>query len=530
MKTYLFLIGCFLGYTSWIVGVVFLLHALRASIRCVLYRRQWVSTMNYIGRNAITCPTKGRILQTMQRIHPITKDVSYDVTYEYEIDYNHYDSGENKNKKIVQKKVSSFVEARWMYDKYHHQHIRNKEHDASSDIQTNKAIPKNQLLQIKILSGRPYSGIPSDILYNKLTECKIWSTYVDPVIAFIGFHIYVIGCWTYSWYYTLSIATNDDSDNLIFWMMLMFSLVVAPILMIPYLLQEQFMVHHTRINQIRTDPTLLQSEFDTIRLLWNSIGTTWIKKCHAIMFLLGLMEVIWMTQLVSIAAIVAVWSWTLLVGDVPSKREHLERYGSPTKSSTVHGKVILGRCITTTPPPLPKPKLFGSYKVTIRYEMTKNIPRIEEAEFVDGGAGEEACTRITVEKQYLVSKESYQLYTKTTKEKTTTTIPIRVLNEYPCSGIPMDKLVKDTVKSWTMTFVHRLFWFAFMTYFGGCYMIVLGMNEFDLYWDIFDFIWYAMLLLLGPILMMPQLSTWHRTRYQKLVDETIFKGKIINNQ
>jgi uncharacterized membrane protein YbaN (DUF454 family) len=463
-----FAVGFLVAYISWIVGAIFALIGTQSLIRSLRHRRQWLQALEQHARRS-TVKTQGRIQQKIKVVDAITDDVSFQVTMEYTAVVDGF-------RKPTTKTLTGLA-ARALYQ--------------DNDVQ------EGQSISLQMIPGKRLSAIPTTLWNYKLQDCLLWTIYLDGAIAFVGLHTYLLGALAYAW-----LVSHGDMPA--FWLMVCLA-VVSPILMGPYIVVEQQVRHRQRMEHLSNDPVALTSELDVLRNLWHALGPTLPRKLYALLFALGFLEMISVAAIGVVPGCLAVGTFTLLASTtVRTKREFWERFSEHAKR--VEGSLLVRHSTHVVPEQRAQQQL---YLVTFRYT---------------------APTGDFVEKE-ISSKELYGLYLKQEKEfgskrSTAASFPIDilVLPDQPLSGYPADLVAKDLANSWTLTKLQVVAFFSIMGYLIACWITLMD----DLYENLVeDVVLFGVVVLIGPIMMLPQASVMHRVRYKKLIVERLRSGCII---
>jgi hypothetical protein len=439
-----YIIGFFLGYISWIIGAVLAAWGMQSLIRVVRHRRGWLQFLEVSYRRKLTS-TRGGVVAKSKTIDPWTQDVSYSVTIEYTM------PSSSKQQIIISKTLEGPV-AQAVYE----------------DYQEGKSI------KLTVVQGQPKSAIPQYLLRDKVQQSRVWAHYIDVALAFVFLHIYVFGALAYAWF----AATEPQ----MFWFLVAFALL-SPFLMAPYIIVEQSVRHRQRLQDLTTDPSKFVTELEFLRNAWQNLGPNWRRKVWAVLFPLGVLGMIFTTNLGFLPACVGIWTFMHLQGSIPTRREFLESFRKQAKR--VQGTIISRRRGQT-----------ATDLVTIRYT---------------------APTGERVQKEVMSRALRHEMED--------TLVDVMVLPDHPKFGYPKDQLEQDINKSYDTLQLQVVCALSLV----GWLVYIWTLFQDQDFWDWQEVVIWLLFVGVGPLVVLPQAYVLRRVRHRNLMMQVFGNGTIVQD-
>ena len=478
------IIGFYMGFVSFILGMIPGLLGLQSLIEVLLYRKKWLHVLkehSMHSRNEKENMTvvQANIVTAEKTIDSITGYPSYKILLEYYLDRK---------------------------EPYHltlDETLPTASRIAYYETKGRKSI------QVHLTQDK--KAIPTTMYQKKIDDLMQWARIMDPIVAIVGLTVYFFLCWLY--------INMTWSSGYIFGVLVALSFL-SPLLMTPAVLVESRLEHEERLDLLVNDPIKLLSNFDLIKSQWYSLGPTMTRKIYPVLFFIGLINMTIHTTIFGlIPGSFCVWSlarWTDF--QVARQRQTLIE-SFKEKSKRVKGYVVASN--------FPKSlKHDGNYTATLEYQaptghsIIKNI----QTSFLKYHTVKEAAGR---------KDEGAPIHITSKESNFRMPIDVLVLSDNPLSGYPEEEIKRiATLKRYKR--ISAISAFAYLYIYNTTFPYMLLYSDVEneaLDYVINDLILFWSPPLLCIILMMPQAYySFHRIPFRKLLKDIYESGAIVADE
>jgi hypothetical protein len=260
-------VGIIIGY---FVGALGALVGLKSLIQCALYQQEWMTS--YMT-SAVR--VSGTIVNTRIIVDPMTDFITYSVTVEYDgsivsdsADNDNVNSSNEHHQEplpLVRKTfdTKSYPSCRDLYES-----IAGNEKDSAT-------------IEIMLTPGAPQSGTPTLVIERKFRDFVTWHHVVCPLTAILGLVVYFVSVWGFGFFFVFVVYQED-------WLLLMSIAVLAVVLMAPLAYYNQKDRHEKRRVALALDPCTLETEVDYWRRFYHFLGPTLHRKVYKVLFVIGI--------------------------------------------------------------------------------------------------------------------------------------------------------------------------------------------------------------------------------------------------
>ena len=460
-------IGCFPSFIICpFIGPFALIFGIKSMIRLLFYQNKWIEFLeNFKEENSIE--VEGKIVEVSKTSDPITDLITYSVGIEYN-GSSVSSSSEKGSDECIQKifDTQSNPSNKELYD------------FAKSNGDDDE---KRLSIAIMLVPGEPYSGTPALLIKRKLADYTLWKNVIHPVIIFLGLSSYFAGAW----YFAAIVAEMRETNN--DFLLMMGIACSTPPWMFPLLYFYEQEIYSHRLSGLATDPAKLETESDTIRKLWNNLGPTFPRKMYALLFPSGLLIMFVVSAIFGgFGGCLFLWAFAQMRNKITDRKRELLQ-SLMNSGFFVTESVISKRHSGTS-------QGGGLYFIKYRYE---------------------APTGDVVERE-IVSKYLYQ---------GGTWLDIRVLHGFPKSGTPIKEIEEALSSNYCAAWIGLpLAMIAGPIVYVSLAWVVYMMDSKNTVYDVFIF---AVVLVIGLVLVYPQLNVLTNVWYRRYAHDFLNAGLIV---